>query len=596
MLSRGCEVPQQELDPSRDFESLERHLGDPRNPERAASFASAVAADEAEEFPQAAARALEEWGFHRYYVPLALGGRLRTFEQLLAVLRPAARRDLTLAIGHGVTFLGCVPVWLAGSPALKARLAAQVLGGSPVALALTEQAHGADLLASEVTARPAGEGYRLWGRKWLINNATRAGALSVFARTDPEGGSRGFTFFLVEKGGLPPATLGRLPKEPTHGIRGADISGIGFEGCPVADQDRVGSLGSALEVMLKGFQITRTLCGGLSLGAGDTALRVTLDFALSRKLYGEAVWDLPHARRTLAHAFVDLLVADALTTSALRSLHVAPDQMSLRAAVVKYLVPTSVDGVLRRLSVVLGARHYLREGHAQGIFQKVLRDHAVVGLFDGSTIVNLNVIASQLKLLAATPARRRRPPDAAWERLAQVYTPGVPLPEFEPEALSLVMEGGDDERAALPMALRRLEGLDLDPQVGAALAALGRELSDALTSVDESVRDVSGQAGAAFLRLPEAFDLARRHAELRAGLAGLYAFLFARDVLDDTFFAAGAWLALALGRILSASDAGRPVPAAWTEAVAAELLARFRDDRAFSVARLRHAAPASAPK
>lgn len=34
-----------------------------------------------------------------------------------------------------------------------------------------------------------------------------------------------------------------------------------------------------METVLKGFQITHTLCAGLSLGAGDRALRLAVEFA-----------------------------------------------------------------------------------------------------------------------------------------------------------------------------------------------------------------------------------------------------------------------------------------------------------------------------
>ena len=66
-----------------------------------------------------------------------------------------------------------------------------------------------------------------------------------------------------------------------------------------------------------------------------------------------------------------------------------PEQASLSSAMAKYLVPTLAEAGLGSLSVTLGARYYLREEHVHGIFQKMLRDNAVIGLFDGSTAINL---------------------------------------------------------------------------------------------------------------------------------------------------------------------------------------------------------------
>ena len=103
--------------------ALEQHLGDPREAKHALSFASAVALDEAEAFPQPHVDALVRWGYLRHMVPLANGGKLGSFEEAAALQRAVARRDLTSAIALGQSFLGSVAVWLAGSEAQRARVA-----------------------------------------------------------------------------------------------------------------------------------------------------------------------------------------------------------------------------------------------------------------------------------------------------------------------------------------------------------------------------------------------------------------------------------------------------------------------------------------
>ena len=85
-------------------EELERHLGDPADPRAHASFARAVAADEAERYPAEACAALDAWGLPAHYVPERWGGRLRSYEQLLSLLRVVCRRDLTVVVAHTKTF------------------------------------------------------------------------------------------------------------------------------------------------------------------------------------------------------------------------------------------------------------------------------------------------------------------------------------------------------------------------------------------------------------------------------------------------------------------------------------------------------------
>jgi alkylation response protein AidB-like acyl-CoA dehydrogenase len=412
--------------------ALEQALGDARDPQNPYGWAAAVAADEHEAFPEALIAELTRQGSVRHFVPIAHGGLLTSVTRAAWCVRAAARRDLTAAIALGQCFLGSVPVWIAGSAAQRERQATTLLQGRLACLALTEQAHGSDLLAGEVAHTDG----RMSGTKWLINNATRAELLTVLARTTPSGGLGGFTLYQLDKAAQSPAAFTCLPKIPTHGIRGADISGITFHSAAVPESARLGAPGSGIELALKALQVTRIGCSAFSLGAADTALRLALDFARDRQLYGATVLDIPHARAVLTTAFVDLLIAEAVALGALRGLHVAPDQMSLASAVVKYFVPTTLEQMVRNVAVVLGARHYLRDGP----FQKVLRDIAVVSLFDGSTAVNLEGIALQLSRLKPDAP----PPSPAAERLARRFDPHAALAPFDGQGLELMGPGTDD--------------------------------------------------------------------------------------------------------------------------------------------------------
>lgn len=360
-------------------------------------------------------------GLLRHFVPKSEGGRLDSVTEAALLLRVAARRDLTAAIALGQAFLASVPVWLKGSPERRRRQASALTEGRLAALALTEEAHGSDLLATE-TRLEAGQ---LTGTKWLINNATRAELLTVLARTNDSPGLSALSLVHFDK----PAASGyrHLPKLATHGIRGADISGITFDRAGPAPL--LGAEGTGLDTTLKALQVTRLGCAAFSLGAADTALRLALDFALHRKLYRATAFAIPHVTAVLTTAFLDLLIAEAVAIGAWRGLHLVPDQMSLAAAVTKYFVPTRVEQLIRDVAVVFGARHWLRDG----AFQKFLRDASVVSLFDGSTAVNLEGIALQLGRL-----KRRSPLDP------RRFDPSAPLPPFSGEGLELMGPGRDD--------------------------------------------------------------------------------------------------------------------------------------------------------
>ena len=232
------------------------------------------------------------------------------------------------------------------------------------------------------------------------------------------------------------------PRFPTHGIRGADIGGIAFHGCRVPASAMVGASGRGQELVLETFQITRTMCAALSLGAGDTALRLVLDFALHRPIYHRNVFALAYPRRLLVDAFLDLLMCEALAIAAARAMHLAPDALSLWSATVKYFVPATIAMTLGNLTLALGGRSYLREGHRHGLFQKIVRDHAQVNLFDGSPVVDLAVIAQQLRLLSE---QRGQPHDEAALALLtrRIFELSQALPPFDAARLAPEARGGD---------------------------------------------------------------------------------------------------------------------------------------------------------
>lgn len=573
----------------RSGRELERYLGDPSNPAGLFCFKRALELDERDEYPEEACGLLNGWGFQDYYVPSQAGGKLGSYEELMSLLRVVARRDLTVAIAHAKTYLGAVSVWVAGDARRQQRLAGVIKEGVQVALALTEKEHGSDLLRGEVKAEGGGDGYLLSGEKWLVNNATRSAALTVLARTEPKGGPRGFSLLFVEKEDLSEGSYAHLPRLKTHGIRGTDISGIRFKECRLREDSLIGAEGGGIEIILKALQITRTIVPALSLGAGDSALRTTLAFAISRKLYGDSVFNIPHAQGTLVDAFLDQLIGECTAVAAVRSLHVAPEQASVLSAVAKYFVPTTVENLIGNLSVVLGARSYLRDDPGWGVFQKIVRDNAIAGLFDGSTIVNLNATGLQLPQLCERHERDASAnSDELQSRLQLIFDLDAQLPPFAPEKLSLTARGRNDVLQGIgraPAQLRELEGRgEVDAATLAEISELARRVTEEVGRLHRSLKQVSADNAGALDKSPEVIELSKHYCFLNAAAACLQIWIYNRDRLDD-LFARGEWLVLCLDRLLKVfgSPAALTTPRPYAANVAQGLLRLYRENRMFSL-------------
>ncbi|MEU1016003.1 acyl-CoA dehydrogenase [Streptomyces sp. NPDC005898] len=525
-------------------------------PGRPFSAEALAALDRADAFPEEACRVLDAFGLPRYYVPAEHGGALDDFTVVMQLLRAVARVDLTVAAAHGKTYLGAVSTWIAGDPERAARLGRRIADSAVVSCALTERHHGSDLLAGEVAAPLSGAGERaLSGEKWLINNVTRADLVTVLARTDEAGGPLGFSLFLIDKERLPTGSFTDLAKVPTYGIRGAAIGGIAFHDAPLTDATLVGDAGQGVELILKSLHVTRTGCVAMSLGAGDHALRLAADFAARTPAGpGGRLTDLPHVREELGEATATLLLAEATGLVAMRSVAALTAEMSVVSAVAKAAVPAYVDDLIARLLHLLGPYGLVGPGDPHGEFAKVERDHRIIGIFDGSSLVNRNALIDQFPSLARAYRKGRR--DAAG--LAAATTVGRSPGAFRPEALKLISTGGVSVVANLPTAVAEVRALVAAHRAPARLAALAERVGAATDRLHEEM------AAARFA--PRAvpvlgFELAERYELCFGAAAALHVWL--RAVPTEGAASGGpvddAWLRGCLVKVLT--DLGEEVDA-----------------------------------
>jgi SAM-dependent methyltransferase len=247
---------------------LERALGDPFDPRARVSFAALLEADECEEAPAAAFAALREWGFTAHLVPVECGGRLASFDELLALVRAISRRDLVLTTGFGSTLLASLPVWIWGRGDQRRWLAEQLLeGGAFGCFAVSERDAGSDFRATATSATPVAGGYLLRGEKWMVGNASRCAYAVVLARSQPS-----LSLFLATTGELAPGTFRRLPRVRTVGLRGHDLGGLAFDGYALPASALLEPAGRGIEMALTALQYTRTMIGGMALGAAVALL------------------------------------------------------------------------------------------------------------------------------------------------------------------------------------------------------------------------------------------------------------------------------------------------------------------------------------
>jgi alkylation response protein AidB-like acyl-CoA dehydrogenase len=567
---------------------LEEYLGDPHDEGSRMPFSQILDHDVRGEYPYQFVALLRRWGLHLHCLPDTDGGMAGNVETGMGLMRLVARRDPSTAVGLALNSLGFMPAWILGTPEQNSALVADMKRGSSVAWGLSERVHGSDLVANEVLAEKTEGGWLLTGEKWPIGNATVADKVVVFARTGKRPGPAAYSLFVLDKWRAEPGTVDDLPFEDLYGTRALDLSGVRMQRAYVPDSAMIGREGQGLEIALKTSQTARVVLMHLALSAADTSLRLALDFAERRVLFGDRISDVPYTRRQLAEAFADLMVADAMVLGAARALQAAPEQISVWSSVVKYQVPTLLQKTLSQLTVVLGARTFLRDHPHYGMHQKMVRDILITDIADGNTVVNLRNLGHQLAglLERATEADDSVREQAA-ERAATLFGMNRELPVYEPVKQELFSRSGDDAVLAAPDGIRRLrdlagtaEGTEADRLRCAA--DLAEELVGRTGSLRERAAALKTALGKGYPQSPELFELAKEYCLVHAAAACVLTYVHSREAMDAPLPSASLLL-LQLERVRRQLFPHEPVTSQAVVDEVMEVLRHFhQDNRLFS--------------
>ncbi len=553
---------------------LEERFGDPGDPANPLGFRALLAAEERGELLPEAEQVLDDEGFGAELVPAALGGRLERADGLARILRPIFRRDLALGFGHGITSLfAASAVWVAGTDQQRQEMALLLRAGGRAAIVHHSMAHGVALLSGEATISSRGGGIGLSGRKDMVINAERAGALVVYARNDPDsprlngGGSHSVLLMgadeHIDRG------LRVLPRRPTTGMQGCRFAGYEFDDCRLAEDAIVGAPGDGVRLALRTFQLNRSLIPAALVGSVDPVLRAAVRTAVA----GANDIRAGRQRALLAGVFADLLACDSMATVALRALHLVPDSAHLAAAEVKYLVPDLLRDDLEELGTVLGMSAGCRDGE-QGALAKLMRDLPAAGLGHAGTAACQAVVIPQLPLLARKSWFRAAEPPAGLFGLDGM------LPRLDLSALALA--GGEDVLAAgLVATASRVRDRRIPGEYGRALRTLADGFVTELWALHDRCLAIEPGDRAALSR-PEMCAVADRHALLLAAAAVLG--VWERQQSVGGFLADPAWAVLALTRLGLRLNMNPPeLPEDCVDRVLVEVVDRLRTGRSYDL-------------
>ncbi|MBY8861493.1 acyl-CoA dehydrogenase family protein [Nocardia sp. CA2R105] len=172
-----------------------------------------------------------------------------------------------------------------------------VTGETIGAIAMTEPGAGSDLRAAQTTAVREGQEWVINGSKTFITSGMLADLVIVFAVTDRDLGSRGFSLFVVEDG-TPGFTRGR--KLDKVGLHAQDTAELFFDNVRVPQANLLGEVGGGFAYLMQSLPLERLGIGIAAQVSAEAVFDWTLDYVKDRRAFGKHIGEFQGLGFTLA--------------------------------------------------------------------------------------------------------------------------------------------------------------------------------------------------------------------------------------------------------------------------------------------------------
>ena len=229
-----------------------------------------------------------------------------------------SRASASVGLSYGAHSNLCVnQIRRNGSDDQKRRYLPGLVSGESVgALAMSEPGSGSDVVSMKLKAEKRGDVYVLNGNKFWITNGPDADVLVVYAKTDPDAGSRGITAFIIEKSFTGFSTAQKLDK---LGMRGSNTGELIFQDCEVPEENVLGAINGGVAVLMSGLDYERVVLSGGPLGIMQACMDAVVPYVHERKQFGRPIGEFQLMQGKLADMYTTLNASRAYVYAVARA-------------------------------------------------------------------------------------------------------------------------------------------------------------------------------------------------------------------------------------------------------------------------------------
>jgi isovaleryl-CoA dehydrogenase len=346
--------------------------------------------DKTDQFPMDMWKKFGDMGLLGITVEEDYGGAGMGYLEHAIAMEEISRASASVGLSYGAHSNLCVnQIRRNGTEEQKQRYLPKLISGDHVgALAMSEPGAGSDVVGMKLRAEKKGDRYILNGTKMWITNGPDADTMVIYAKTDPDAGSKGITAFLVQKDFKGFSVAQKLDK---LGMRGSHTGELVFEDCEVPEENILGGLNKGVKVLMSGLDYERAVLAAGPLGIMEACMDVVLPYLHERKQFGQAIGEFQLMQGKLADMYTTMNACKAYVYAVVKACDRGQTTRKDAAGAILYAAEKATWMTLEAIQV-LGGMGYINESPTG----RLLRDAKLYEIGAGTSEIRRMLIGREL--------------------------------------------------------------------------------------------------------------------------------------------------------------------------------------------------------
>ncbi len=210
----------------------------------------------------------------------------------------------------------------------------------------------------------------------------------MLARTDKAAGHRGMSIFLVDRD-RPGFVVD--PKEHKMGQRAFQVGGLTFDRVELPEDALLGEAGRGFHIMMSVLDKGRIGIAALAVGIAQAGLEAALDYARTRRQFGQPIAEFQGIQWLLADMAKDITAARLLVHDAARR-YDAGEGATTACSMAKCFASDVAVAQTANAVQIFGGSGYIRGFEVERLY----RDAKITQIYEGTNQIQRTIIARQL--------------------------------------------------------------------------------------------------------------------------------------------------------------------------------------------------------